>query len=93
MSRAWCSGQKNCREYLRGFEFCVLTHTATKGRDRAASFGVGGAKEECVDGFFFFWGGGPAWEFLFNSDNAIITIKLLIFFLAIGSQNLKYHRL
>ena len=40
-------------------------------------------------GDFFFWG-GAAWELLFKSDNAIITIKLLIFFLAIGSQNLEY---
>ena len=57
-----------------------------------SKFSSGGAKEECVGDFFFF-GGGAAWELLFNSDNAIITIKLLIFFLAIGSQNLKYYRL
>ena len=58
-----------------------------------SKFWSGGAKEECVDDFFFLGGGGCCWELLFNSDNAIITIKLLIFFLAIGSQNLKYHRL
>ena len=58
-----------------------------------------GAKEECVKEFF--WGGGGeggghACGFLFNlskvTENAIITIKLLIFFhifsdVAIGSEN------
>ena len=46
--------------------------------------------------FFLFWGGGDAWEFFFLfskvKENALITIKLLIFFhifsnVAIGSQN------
>ena len=52
--------------------------------DRTASF-RGGAKEECVKEFF---GGPGGWgmlvEFLFNfskvTENAIITIELLIFF-------------
>ena len=54
-----------------------------------------GAKEECVKEIFF-WGGGHACGFLFNfskvMENAIIMIKLLIFFhifsdIAIGSEN------
>ena len=72
------------------------------------SGGGGGAKEERVDEFFCGGGGeGHPSEFLFNfskvTENAFITIKLLIFFhifsdVAIGSQKftitkLKYHRL
>ena len=63
-------------------------------RDCAASFRVGGGpKEECVKEI---WGGGHACGFLFNfpkvTENAIITIILLIFFhifgdVAIGSEN------
>ena len=53
-----------------------------------------GAKEECVKEIF--WGGGHACGFLFNfskvMENAIIMIKLLIFFhmfsdVAIGPEN------
>ena len=56
-----------------------------------------GGGEAKLDEFFFGGGGrGNAWEFLFNSskatENAFITIKLLIFFhifsdVAIGSQS------
>ena len=58
------------------------------------------AKEECVKEIFFWGGGGEggrhACGFLFNfskvAENAIITIKLLIFFpifsdVAIGPEN------
>ena len=69
-------------------------------RDCAASFqvegGGGGAKEECVKEIFWEGVGGHACGFLFNfpkvTENAILTIKLLIFFhifsdVAIGSEN------
>ena len=55
-----------------------------------------GAKEECVKEIFFGRGGGHACGFLFNlskvTENAIITIKLLIFLhifsdVANGSEN------
>ena len=54
------------------------------------------AKEECVKEIFLGGGGGHVCGFLFNfskvTENAIITIKLLIFFhilsdVAIGSEN------
>ena len=49
-----------------------------------------GAKEECVKEFFFL-AGRHACGFLFNfskvTENAIITIKLLIFSTAMGSEN------
>ena len=52
-------------------------------RDRAESFQVGTAKEECIQGNIFFGqgGGGHACGFLFSfskvMENAITTIKLL----------------
>ena len=66
-----------------------------------SSGGGGGAKEECVKEILFGggsrgWQGGHACGFLFDfskvTENAIITVKLLIFFhifsdVAIGSEN------
>ena len=62
-----------------------------------SKFSSGGAKEECVKEFFLGRGGGGGmlWisiQFFLVMENAIITIKLLIFShifsdVAIGSEN------
>ena len=69
----------------RALRAYFLMQRPLQGPRNKFSSGGGGAKEECVKEFVLGGaGGGNACGFLFNfskvTENAVITIKLLIFF-------------